>query len=382
MTGTAEARLLATTSLLFVEDDEFVRLALTRALNRTGAFAVTPAEHGQRALEVLGEQQVDAILTDLQMPVMDGLTLLGHLLERGIRVPVAVMTGQRITPELADRLHGYGIAATFTKPVDIGSLADDLQRALTPATVGRITGITLFGFLQLIEVEQKTGLIIVRSSGQEGRLYFDKGQLLHGETRRLRGPAAVYEIVSWPDPKLEIFYKRSSRERTVKEPLQHILMEAARLLDERGRSSGVPVGDGAESAAVRGDTARSEQRGRPDVEAVLEEAMQIDGALGVALVDGASGMSLGTAGGGPMVNLELASAGAAAFVGAKLRAMAALGLEDTIEDVMITLGRQYHLVRFLGLEPQVFLYLVLDRHQSNLGMARHKLAALGRRITL
>ncbi len=50
--------------------------------------------------------------------------------------------------------------------------------------------------------------------------------------------------------------------------------------------------------------------------------------------------------------------------------------------MMITLGKQYHLVRFLGLEQQVFLYLVLDRHQSNLGMARHKLAALGRRITL
>lgn len=382
MTGTAEVRLLATTRLLFVEDDEFVRLALTRALNRTGVFAVTPAEHGQRALEVLGAQEVDAILTDLQMPVMDGLTLLGHLLERGIRVPVAVMTGQRITPELAERLHGYGIAATFTKPVDIGSLAEDLQRALSPATVGQITGITLFGFLQLIEVEQKTGLIIVRSAGEEGRLYFDTGQLLHGETRRLRGPAAVYEIVRWPDPKLEIFYKRSSRERTVKEPLQHILMEAARLLDERARSSGVPAGDGAASAAVPVETARSAQRPTSDVEAILEEAMQIDGALGVALVDGASGMSLGTAGGGASVNLELGSAGAAAFVGAKLRAMAASGVEDTIEDVMITLGKQYQLVRVLGPEQHVFLYLVLDRRQSNLGMARHTLAALGRRIAL
>src|SRR2546425_3718658 len=42
-----------TTLFRSVEDDPFVRLAITRALNRTGAFTVTPAEHGNRALEVL-----------------------------------------------------------------------------------------------------------------------------------------------------------------------------------------------------------------------------------------------------------------------------------------------------------------------------------------
>src|SRR5205807_3424377 len=86
------------------------------------------------ALELLDGQQVDAILTDLQMPVMDGLTLLGHLLERGAALPVAVMTGHRITPDLRERLQQYGIAATFTKPIDISFLADELQRSLSPAT--------------------------------------------------------------------------------------------------------------------------------------------------------------------------------------------------------------------------------------------------------
>ena len=369
--GQLERRALATVALLLVEDDDFVRLALTRALNRTGVFTVTPAEHGARALELLAGQQVDAILTDLQMPVMDGLTLLGDLLERGIRTPVAVMTGQRITPELAERLHGYGIAAAFTKPVDISTLTDELQRSLSPATVGRIMGITLFGFLQLLEVERKTGLIIVSSSGDEGRLYFDRGKLVHGETRRLRGVAAVHEIVGWPDPKLEIFYKRTSRERTIEDPLQHVLMEAARLLDERGQSVG-----GAEGEPGDEESPTSAVRSR------LEEAMQIEGALGVALVDGASGMSLGAAGGSAILNVELAGAGAADFVRAKLRVLAALGLKDTIEDVMITLGKQYHLIRFLGPELNVFLYLVLDRERSNLGLARHRLSAIARRITL
>src|SRR2546425_8710454 len=87
-------------SLLLVDDDNFVRSALSRALNRTGGFTVIPAEHGRHALELLTTQHVDAILTDLQMPVMDGLTLLAELFEREVRLPVAVMTGQPIRAEI------------------------------------------------------------------------------------------------------------------------------------------------------------------------------------------------------------------------------------------------------------------------------------------
>src|SRR2546425_6165205 len=113
-------------------------------------------------------------------------------------------------------------------------------------------------------------------------------------------------------------------------------MEAAQLLDERGRG------------LERADEGRPVAPQRPDLQRALDEAMEIDGALGVALVDGASGMSLGVAGGSAGLNVELVAAGAADFVRAKLRVMAALGTQDTREDVRITLGKQYHLIRFGG----------------------------------
>lgn len=227
---------MTVTRLLVVDDDEFVRSALTRALDRTGAFSVLPAEHGQAALDLLAAEPVEAILTDLQMPVMDGLTLLSRLFERGTRVPVAVMTGFAVAPELAQRLRAFGVAACFSKPLDIGSLADHLQRALVPEAVGRIRGITLFGFLQLLQMEQKTALVVVRAAGAEGRFYFDEGQLVHAHTGELAGEPAAHDILSWADPAVEIFYKRRAATRTVNEPLQHVLMEAARLIDERGRT--------------------------------------------------------------------------------------------------------------------------------------------------
>lgn len=355
-----------------------MRGALTRALNRTGAFSVVPAEHGQHAIELLARERIDAILTDLQMPTMDGLTLLAHLFERGIRLPVAVMTGHAIAPELGRRLHGYGIAATFTKPVDVGMLADELQRSLDPETVGRIRGITLFGLLQLLEVERKTALVVVRASGREGRLYFEDGKLAHSHTPRLDGSEAAYEILSWADPAIEIFYKRRPRERTVTEPLQHVLMEAARLLDERGHAHGLPGPDTPPVEGVSADVELGLEG--PFVQAALEKAFDIDGAVGVALVHAPSGMTLGESAGSASFNMEAAAAMATDLVRAKLKGMSALKLDDTIEDMMITLGKQYHLICFVGAAHEVFLYLVLDREHANLGMARHQLTKIARRI--
>ncbi|WUM95947.1 hypothetical protein OG905_04690 [Streptomyces sp. NBC_00322] len=112
------------------------------------------------------------------------------------------------------------------------------------------------------------------------------------------------------------------------------------------------------------------------LETSLKEAMtSIEGSLGAALVDYTSGMALGTLGGGKDLDLSVAAAGNTDVIRAKTRTMEQLGLKDEIEDVLITLGDQYHLIRLLkGRSGNgLFLYLVLDKAKSNLAMARHRL---------
>ncbi|MFD3664221.1 hypothetical protein ACFWVF_27140 [Streptomyces sp. NPDC058659] len=112
-----------------------------------------------------------------------------------------------------------------------------------------------------------------------------------------------------------------------------------------------------------------------NTETSLKEAAAIDGAIGAALVDYTSGMALGTIGGGKELDLNVAAAGNTDVVRAKVRAMEMLGLGDEIEDILITLGRQYHLIRLLRSQGAngLFLYLALDKERANLAMARHHL---------
>ena len=111
-----------------------------------------------------------------------------------------------------------------------------------------------------------------------------------------------------------------------------------------------------------------------DIVTSLKSAMSIDGAIGAALVDYETGMALGSAGGDGFLDLELAAVGNTEVIRAKMRTIQSLELGDEIEDILITLGKQYHIIRLLCTAPgALFLYLVLDRNQANLALARHEL---------
>lgn len=103
---------------------------------------------------------------------------------------------------------------------------------------------------------------------------------------------------------------------------------------------------------------------------LLDQLMQFEGAMCAALVDYNSGMLLESVGTG--VDLDMAAAGNTEVVRAKMRTMKSLGLNDAIEDILISLGKQYHIIRPVEKHDGLFIYYVLDRGRANLAMARRK----------
>ena len=120
------------------------------------------------------------------------------------------------------------------------------------------------------------------------------------------------------------------------------------------------------------------------IDVSLKGMMSIDGTIGAAIVDHGSGMALGTLGGSKDLDLQVAAAGNTEVVKARLRTMDSLGLKDSIEDILITLGGQYHIIRpITGRGGKgLFLYLALDRARANLALARHQLRGIEEKLEI
>ncbi len=119
-----------------------------------------------------------------------------------------------------------------------------------------------------------------------------------------------------------------------------------------------------------------------NIKEALSRIMQLEGAIGTCIVDSNSGMMLGSDGSSSLINLEVAAAGNTEVVRAKRKTMKTLNLKDTIEDILITLHTQYHLIRPLLSNDALFIYAVLDKSRSNLAVARHQLASVEKDLSV
>jgi len=120
--------------LLVVDDDPVVRTLLSAILARAG-WSITTASSGEEAMERLAETQFDAVLSDVQMPGMDGRELLTRIRGNGstAHVPVILMTGTS-DPALLASLRSEGATASIAKPIDPRNIVEHIRTALQPST--------------------------------------------------------------------------------------------------------------------------------------------------------------------------------------------------------------------------------------------------------
>ncbi|MBI4956514.1 MAG: response regulator [Myxococcales bacterium] len=202
------------------------------------------AHNGAEALAILGQRHVDLVVTDLKMPEMDGFELLAALTRTQPDTPVLVMTAFG-TPDIDQRLRGLGVHQYLDKPLDFRVLADRVLSTLEASASGAVRGIALPSFLQIVQLEQKSCSLRITSHEREGRLYFERGDLVDAHANGFVGDAAALEIVCWDDARIEIGPTRHNVPRTVALSLTAVLMEGFRQKDEAERE-----GEAGERAAT------------------------------------------------------------------------------------------------------------------------------------
>ena len=222
---------IPTKTLLVVEDDR-ATLSLYRAgLKGLQGFKIIMAENGGQAFEMLRHEPVHVLVTDLNMPVMDGFNLIAKVSRFYPQVPIIVMTGLDESQHLNTPLQ-LGAIRILTKPPRLTLLMDAIRAAAQFEPAGMVRGIGLNSILQLLNWEKKSCTLTVKSEAGMGLLYLKLGEVVHAAYRADEGLPAAYEILCWDKPDIE-FVETCRVEPSIDLPLTELLMNAAMISDHR-----------------------------------------------------------------------------------------------------------------------------------------------------
>jgi len=219
--------------ILIVDDEPNITWSIQKYLAKEGYFIAT-ADSAKKGAEILNTTEFDLILTDMKMPEVDGFQFLHWIKKHHPKAKVVMMTAFG-SPSARDAAKKIGAYRYFEKPVDLNQLKKFINETLSEkGFTGNILDIYLFDFVQMILLSRKQKLISLTDpiSMQMGFLYLKNGEVIHAECGGLQGEEAFYTIMAM---KTGIFSDMPWIEppsRTINAPFNHLLMEAARIMDE------------------------------------------------------------------------------------------------------------------------------------------------------
>ncbi len=230
--------------MLLVDDEDFFLKSLALSIDRLSTehgFEVLTAPDGKAAIELLEHNVVDVVVTDVQMPHVNGLELLAYIGRSCPMTSVVIMTAFG-TQDVRHLVSASGRGTYIEKPIDLDVLENILVRELN-AKRGHVEGISLATFLQIVAAENMACTLSVSSDSGFGTLYCRGGAVVHAETQNLSGLDAALNIAAWQNTSVDIRSLCDPPEETINFAIPHLLLEAFRLEDEKERhrkSEGIP----------------------------------------------------------------------------------------------------------------------------------------------
>jgi CheY-like chemotaxis protein len=221
-------------NILIVDDEKLFLKSVTDGLKSyesKNKFKALTAANGREALQVLNAKEIALLVTDLRMPEMDGITLISHVHNQFPSLPIIVMTAFG-SPEIERQVKEMGILHYLEKPIGFDEFRDHILNELSQKKRGRIEGITLASFLQLLWMEKATCTLIVRSAGDTGTLTIRNGELINAEIGGEQGIETALSILAWPDTSIEMEDSINSNNMAFLISIEKLLLESFRRQDE------------------------------------------------------------------------------------------------------------------------------------------------------
>lgn len=220
-------------SVLIVDNDPVMLEVIAGLLRDHGLyFRIIKAEDGSKALKIIDRIQIDMVITGLRVPWTDSINLIDSLKKKYPDVKIVTLTNV-ISKGLKSKINEMGVAAYIEEPVNMDHLTELILSELKIGYGGRIRGISLSSFTQMLELEGKTCSMQIRKDKAYGRLFFKKGDLVAAEFENLDSHDAAVKILGWRKVQIDIDYLPFEKEKEISIPLMNLLLESHKAQDEK-----------------------------------------------------------------------------------------------------------------------------------------------------
>lgn len=227
------------TRVLLVDDDPEISWAVGRVLTRANC-SVSTCGDGAEAIALLRERTFDVLITDIQMPKLNGLALIEWVAKHCKKMRVVAITAFGC-PSVQQVVLRKGAILYLEKPFDPNILQDLISSDKRQSFYGSVDQVDLFDYVQLIFHTMRKVLLQVNSaSGETGRLYIKDGTACHAECGELRGEEAFYRCMAFSGGSFSTLPWEDPEEESIRTKGDFLLMDAAREKDETSGAHRTP----------------------------------------------------------------------------------------------------------------------------------------------
>lgn len=220
-------------NILVVDNDPITLHTFAGLLKSQGGFLrILSAASIQAALKTLAGEEVHILITGMHISEMDAFEL-SSLLERKYPGTRVIVMTNNASSMFRTKIRQMPSVIHFDQALDVSMLTRRIFTELQIDYGGQIRGITLASFLQMMELEGRSGALRVSTKGKSGTIHIVNGKPAAAKMGLLTGKPAALHILTWENVRIDIDYAPREVPREITTSLMNLLLESGRMVDEK-----------------------------------------------------------------------------------------------------------------------------------------------------